>query len=177
MKGAMMPDFITGLGDSGRRTADLAVEAVGNNPAYFRRLVDISFTEPYPACMRAARVAQLSCEQHPALILPHVEEVITRIEGHKVSGVKRSYLKVISDNFDMAKPEDPGKLVQMCFDWLISPKEDPSIRIYAAEIIYQVTLREPDLKNELVTVLEEVVTEDITSIRNRGKKILARLSA
>lgn len=50
-----MPDFEFGLYDSGRKTADMAVEAVGNDPERFALLVDMSFSKPYPLCMRAAR--------------------------------------------------------------------------------------------------------------------------
>jgi hypothetical protein len=176
MKKNKEPDFINGLGDSGRATANLAVEAVGDNPEYFRRLLDISFTDPYPACMRASRVAQLCCEKKPEFIIPWLDEVIEKIAYTRVSGVKRNYLKVINEFVGPDKLSEPGMLVQLCFEWLSSPGEDTGVRIHCAEILYKVTLFEPDLKQELLLVLELVADEGTVGFRHICKKIMGKLA-
>jgi hypothetical protein len=170
-----IPDFITGLGDSGRATADLAVEAVGDNPVYFRRLLDISFNEPYPACMRASRVAMLCCEKKPEFLYPYLDEVVEKISKTKVSGVKRNFLKVINEFVGPDKLNEPGILVQQCFDWLMSLKEETGVRIYCAEILYKVTLFEPDLKPELITTIEFAREEGTVGFKNICGKILKLL--
>ena len=79
-----IPDFIGGLGDSGRATADMAVLAIGNNPDYFKHLLDLCFSEPYPISMRASRVIQLFCEKNSEFIIPYLDEVILKISKAKV---------------------------------------------------------------------------------------------
>jgi hypothetical protein len=153
------------------------VEAVGDNPEYFRNLIDISFNEPYPACMRASRVAQLCCEKKPEFIIPYLDEVIEKIAHTGTSGVKRNYLKVINEFVGPEKLKEPGILVQLCFDWLISPKEETGVRIHCAEILYKVTLLEPDLKQELLSVLELVVNDGTVGFRGICRKIIKRLSS
>jgi hypothetical protein len=170
-----IPDFITGLGDSGRATANLAVEAVGDNPAYFRRLLDISFTEPYPACMRASRVAMLCCEKRPEFLYPYLDEVVEKISMTKVGGVKRNFLKAINEFVGPDKLPEPGILVQLCFDWLMSLKEDTAVRIHSAEILYKVTLFEPDLKPELISTIEFAMEGGTVGFKNICRRILKRL--
>jgi hypothetical protein len=170
-----IPDFITGLGDSGRATANLAMEAVGDNPVYFRRLLDISFNEPYPACMRASRVAMLCCEKKPEFLYPYLDEVVEKISGTKAGGVKRNFLKVINDFIGPDKLQEPGILVQHCFDWLMSLKEDTAVRILSAEILYKVTLFEPDHKPELISTIEFAMEEGTVGFKNICGKILRLL--
>lgn len=171
------PDFINGLYDSGRATADMAVEAVGDNPLRFLEVIDISFKEPYPACMRAARVAQLCCEKRPEFILPYLDEIIEKITITNVDGVRRSYLKVISDSVDIKKIAEPGLLVQYCFDWLLSPKEAVSVRYYCIRILNKTCNILPELKSELRAVLVFLIEEGSlsTGLLNHARKVLLKL--
>ena len=163
------------LSDSGRATANSAVGAVQDDPERFRLLMNISFREPYPACMRAARVAQLCCERNPSLIVPYLDEVVAQIAKTPVGGVKRNFLKVVNEFSGPEKIGDPGLLVQLCFDWLMSPKEDAAVRMHCAEILYKLSLKEPGLQPELISVLRFVKDEGSTGFRNACKKILKKL--
>ena len=171
------PDFIKGLFDSGRATADLAVEAIENNPQRFRNLIDLSFTQPYPIGMRTARVVQLYCEKNPEFIIPYLDEIIEKIATNKIDGVNRSYLKVIDDCTGPEVLSEPGPLVQLCFDWLLSPKEAVSIRYHCLGILYKLSIKIPELKPELRSVLEFISEESSTSkgLLNTCRKILQRI--
>ncbi len=172
---AGMPDFASGLYDSGRKTADMAVEAVGNDPGRFAHLLNLSFTTSYPLCMRSARVIQLSCEKNQTLILPYLDEVIMKICSTKEQGVKRSYLKVIADVIDFSLIKDNSGLLQACFDWLISPKEAISVRYYCIAIIEKFCMYEPELKPEFRSSLEFCLDEASSGFRNRALKAMKRL--
>ncbi len=154
------PDFINGLGDSSRATMDLGVLAVDNDPGLFRKVIELSFTQSPPINMRLARVAQLCCEQHPELILPHLNEVIEKISVSKTDGVKRSYLKIINDYTGISCIEDPGLLLQICFDWLMSPSEAIAVRYHSMGILYQICQQIPEIKPELLSVIEFILESD-----------------
>jgi hypothetical protein len=151
------PDFINGLGDSGRATADMAVVAVDNDAELFREVIELSFSQPYPINMRTARLAQLCCEKNPSLILPHLNEVIEKISISNNDGVKRSYLKVINDYTGIESIEDPGFLVQTCFDWLMSPRTAIAVRYHCMGILMKVSNKIPELKPELQSVIEFMI--------------------
>jgi hypothetical protein len=171
------PDFIRGLFDSGRATADLAVEAIANNPQRFRNLIDLSFSQPYPIGMRTARVVEIFCEKNPEFIIPFLDEIIEKIASSKIDGVKRSYLKIINDHTGPEVLSEPGPLVHLCFDWLLSPKEAIAVRYHSMGILYKLAVKIPELKPELRTVLEFLMEESGTSagLMSTCRKILPRL--
>lgn len=173
------PDFINGLYDSGRATMDLGVEAVNNDPVLFREVVELSFSQPYPINMRTARVVQLCCEKNPALILPLLDEVIERMATAKTNGVKRSYLKVINDYTGIKCLNDPGLLLQICFDWLMSPREAIAIRYHCLGILLKISEVIPEIRPELLTVVEfihegEPLSPGMLNICNKAIKSLSK---
>jgi hypothetical protein len=169
------PDFIGGLWDSGRNTAEAAVVAIGNDPDNFKHLLDICFSEPYPICMRASRVIQMFCEKHPEFILPYLDEVIDHIAQAKVEGVKRNFLKLITESVDFNLLKDNSKLLQMVFDWVVSPKEAISVRYYSIFICKKFCDCEPDLIPEFKAMLEFMLTESSAGLRSTAKKVLKKL--
>ncbi len=169
-----MPDFEAGLSDSGRKTADMAVEAVGNDPARFALLMDMSFSKPYPLCMRTARVVQLCCEKNSNLILPYLDEVIIKISNSKVEGVKRNFLKIIDEFVDFSLIKDNALLLQNCFDWLVNPAEALGTRYYCIGIIEKFCRYEPELLGEFLNSLEFCLGEAPAGFRNRATKVLKK---
>jgi hypothetical protein len=170
-----MPDFASGLFDSGRNTADMAVDAVGNDPECFAHLLNICFTTSYPLNMRSARVIELCCEKNPSLISPYIDDVIEKIAVSKTGGVKRSFLKTIAMVVDFNLIKNNGTLLQISFDWLASTKEDVSVRYYCIEIIEKLCAYEPDLKPEFTALLEFCYTESSPGFQSRARKALKKL--
>lgn len=171
------PDFITGLCDSSRTTADIAVKAVSDNVEYFKKLVDISFNEKYPVNMRASRVVQLCCERNVQLIMPFIDEIIPKLSQANVSGVKRNFLKLINEFVGPQNLKDPGMLVKICFDWLMSNNEATAVRFHCMEILFKISLIETDLSGELLSVLEYLSEEGYNSqsLKNCAKKTIGLL--
>jgi hypothetical protein len=172
----LQSDFISILSmGSERIVADLAVEALEKNPGAIRELVDLCFTEEYPMAMRAARALQLYCEKHPAEIYPFLEECTEKVIQSKIDGVKRNFLKIISEFIDIRRIEDPGNLLNACFNWLQDPGEKPATRIHALEIVYKIGKTEPEILNELRASLELIGPESEISLRNHSARLLKRL--
>jgi hypothetical protein len=169
------PDFIAGLGDSSRATAELAVTAIDNNADYFRHLLGICFTEPYPAGMRASRVIQMFCEKNPEFITPYINEVIENISKTKIEGVKRSFLKLFAESVDFNLLKDNSGLLQLAFEWVISPKEAISVRYYCIFICQKFCKYEPDLIPEFKAMLEFSLNESSAGLCSTAKKVLKKL--
>jgi hypothetical protein len=169
------PDFIGGLWDSGRNTAEVAVLAIDNNPEYFKHLLDICFTEPYPTNMRASRVIQMFSEKNPGFIVPYLDQVIENIAEAKVEGVKRSFLKLIAESVDFNLVKDNSKLLQMVFDWVVAPNEAISVRYYSIFICQKFCDHEPDLIPEFKAMLEFSLSESSKGLCSTAKKVLKKL--
>ena len=59
----------------------------------------------------------------------------------------------------------------MCFRFVLSSFESVATRVYSMEILYNITKHEPDLKNELILVLEEVIINSEKAVLWRAQKI------
>ncbi len=85
------------LFDSSRRTADMAVSAIGDNPEIFKKFLDLALADRGRYTMRAARVVQLAAGRHPELVLPYIRDVIHKLPGFKTDGLKRSVAKLLAE--------------------------------------------------------------------------------
>ena len=69
-----------------------------------------------------------------------------------------------------------GRIVDWCFRWIADPQEAVAVRVFSMTVVYNATLREPDLSEELRIILEEHLPYGTAGFRSRGQKILQQLS-
>jgi hypothetical protein len=171
-----MPDFKALIKvDSSRVIADQIVDAVGDNPEYFKTILDLCFNEGYPIAMRAGRAVALCNEKYPSLIVPYLDQLVKKVAASKIDGVKRGILKTFCESVDLNNFTNLGELVDLCFHWLANPKESIAIRYYSMQILYKTCLIEPELKNELIPILENLTFETSAGIVSQAKKLLKQL--
>jgi len=172
----MSPELIeSALSDSHRRTAEMVAAAAGKDPEIFRHILNFCWEKPYPVSMRAARVIEFCCAADPDILLPFIDEVMEKFQKSPVVGVRRGFLKVFAEHFDLRYIAEPGPLLNLCFDCMTDVNEAYAIRVYSMEIIYRFAQFEPDLKPELKTTIEFILEEAPPSIRSRGMRILKKL--
>jgi hypothetical protein len=163
------------LFDSSRRTADMAVGVIGNNPDIFKKMLDFAFEDKNLYAMRAARVIQLASHNHPELIRPYLREIILRLPNLKNEGLKRGLAKILIERSYDHDDDTLGILVSTCFDWLMNPAEKPAIKVYSMEILYKISQLYPEIKTELVSSIEEQLPRSGVAVKSRGRQILAKL--
>jgi hypothetical protein len=161
--------------DSSRAIADIIIGEVGDNPEYFKILFEYCLTKPYPVSMRSARALQFCVENHKNLINPFLDKIVNFTINTKVEGVRRSFLKVISELPDIINLNDSGFLINQCFEWIVSQNENPAIKVYSIDVIYNACKAEPLLRNELISVLDLVREDSSIAVRTRVKKILGSI--
>jgi len=171
-----IPDFKALLNiDSSRLIADQVVDAVGDNFEYFKTVLELCFSEKYPVSMRAARVISLCNEKYPTLIIPYLDQLIKMIAKSKIDGVKRGILKTFKESVDLKLFTNLGELVDICFEWLMNPKEAVAVRYYCIKILTKICVIEPELKNEFITVLENISFESSSGMANLAKKMVTQM--
>jgi len=163
------------LYDSSRRAIENAAIVIEGNPELFKDMLDLC-SMPYPLAMRAARVIQIFCDKYPDAILPYLNQLTDELLKTKVDGVKRSFLKIMIDKIDVKQIHNSGLVFNQCLDWLFTDKETIAVRAYSIDLLEKFTHQEPDLKNELIIVLENVPFEDYPCLEKRRRKCLKSLS-
>jgi len=159
--------------DSSRLNADIVVDKIEEDPDRFEEVWKLSVQDTSPLSMRASRVIWLLARKHPYFIEPHVQEIIESLKVIKSEGVKRNFVNILS--LVSIPPQYSGILFDMCLQWIDSTTESIAVRANAMSILYSISNTEPDLKPELISILETIIPADSAGIEARARKLLVRL--
>ncbi len=173
---SIKPDFEGTLStQSSRKIIDAVVLSIADNSDYFKEVLDMAFTKPYPLDMRSAWTVQHVCAKRSWLFTPYIDEVADKLHTSMTTGVKRSFLKVYADFVDITKITDPGKLIDLCFIILEDPKETVACKMFSMEILYKSCSIYPELAPELESLLQFNMEETTSGYKNRAKRIISNL--
>ncbi len=68
--------------------------------------------------------------------------------------------------------EYAGELLERCIQWMLNPKAKISTQVSGLEFFYRTTLLYPELKNELLTYIDQIMEESPSAgYKNRLSKI------
>ncbi len=150
------------------------IEAVHQSPALFLALIDYAYDSDDVLSFRASWIMDKCVEQYPSLLTsPHIETIATKVVSHPNFSVTRASLRLLSR--ETLPKAALGLLTNQCFDWLVASNTPIAVKVYAMQLLYHVTLLEPDLKNELVLLIEDQLPHGSAAFRSRGKRILKQL--
>lgn len=163
------------LFDSRRIFIDQAVEVVYKDKELFRQAVDLSLSNKPQIANRAARVVQFSIEKDYSLIEPYLSKIIHRLNNIKIEIVRGSMMKIFADYYLPKDEEELGILADVAFYHIQHISKVATTKIYALDILYKISNLEPDLKPELIDIIEDQIPKSLISFKTRGKKVLKKL--
>jgi len=170
--GSSLDEFL--LLEMSKRNTDLVAGLIIQKPALFDELFRIFASNKEPVSRRAAWVIDSVSEKHPELIEPHLDDIIELLSTFDHDGLKRHSLRMLARS-PFPSERYLGKLIKICFDWLLSPNEAVAAKVYCMEILYRVSQVEPDLRKELADSIEWRLNEETPGFKNRGEKMLKKL--
>lgn len=160
--------------ETSRRNTDLVADIVVKRPELFAELMELYLANEEPVSRRAAWVMDIATEHSPELVLPYLDRIVENLDRFLHDGLKRESLKVLSRS---PLPEkESGTLMNLCFEWLVAPKESVAVKMYAMEILYRMSESEPALKRELADSIEWRMQEETPGFRSKGRKLLVLLN-
>lgn len=156
-----------------RFNTDLVVAQVGTDQESFDNLVDIMLTAPEPIPLRAAWAISVITDKDPWLLEPRIVEVFDKRNSFKHPSVIRFLLRYLSH---APVPEvRMGEVFDFCYSALQNVKNPAAIRVFAMQVLYNISEIEPDLKNELALLIEAQLDTGSAGVINRGEKLLKKL--
>lgn len=161
--------------DSSRKTIDIAVSTIGNNPELFKKVLDFALEDEGAYSQRAGRVINFIAVNNPEMIKPFMQDLVIKLPTFKTGGLKRSIIKTISERSLDFDDETLGALVNTCFEWVNDSQEEIAIKAYAMDVLYQISHLHPDLKLELIATFEHLIPESSAGIKVRCEKFLRKL--
>jgi hypothetical protein len=157
---------------TGESFVNSIVDITLQRPELLDELWEYAITDAHDA-WKALWVMDKIHDTRPDLIQPYLKQMYENVVKLKQSGQKRSILKLLSLN---PLPVEPtGRFIDYCFSLLKSKSEPVSGRVYAMQILYNITKTIPDFKHELRIVIEDAMIEGSPGIKSRGRKLLRRL--
>jgi hypothetical protein len=163
------------LGEISKKHSDEIAKMTIKNPLIFDELWDISLSDEEPVNWRAAWAIKSIWEKHPHLVEPHIQKMRLALPKIKKGGVKREYLKMISEFPLPENEEELGILLKICFDYVVDPIEPAAVKVHSINILCEISKVIPEIIPELRTTIEVAMQEGSPGIVNRGEKALKEL--
>lgn len=153
---------------------ELITGEIISNPENLSVLMEVSLYSDHPRSWRAAWVADKIHDKRPELIVPFLGKIIRQLKSETHASKKRQFLKLISMH---AIPGDHlSFLMDYCLNSFISVAEPVSIRVYALQILFHISEKEPLFKPELLSLIEhEMELHPVAGVRARGKNLAKTL--
>ncbi|MDX8338438.1 hypothetical protein SLH46_04530 [Draconibacterium sp. IB214405] len=145
-----------------------------NDPAQFNTLVQLALNDTRKKSWRAAYLVDKIHDEKPELLQPYLPALVEQLKTEQNASKRRHWLKLISMNkIDEAHF---GFLFDFCINTFTSGNEAIAVRVHAMQILYNISEMEPDLKPEVLQLIEQEMEYHPTAgIRSRGKKLATKL--
>lgn len=161
------------LKENSRYNVNRIVRMVEEDPDLVRELVSFSIQNNVVLSMRASWVLTHCYDSMPEIIQPYIDELVKATPHLPHTGSRRNILRIL-----MCEPipeELQVFLFDHCLQWIVSKKEPIAVKANAMEILYNIAMEQPDLKNEVIPVILDIIPNGSMGVISRGKKILRKL--
>jgi len=143
------------------------------NRNLFNQLFQFIFTDDHRIAWRACWIIDNAAEEFPELLTDKLPDLINGLLATKDSSLKRHFTRILC-RYHIPE-EYLGAIVNRSFELLV-PTEPPAVRVFAMQLLYNITLRQPDLKGELISVIQGLIEEGgSVGFINRAVKLLRLL--
>lgn len=161
--------------DSSKRTVDMATAVIGDNPEIFKKVLNFALKDKDPFSMRSARTMNQAAILHPELFQPYIRDLVMKMDDFKSIGLRRSLAKTFFEGSFEMDEDVLGILTDNCFKYLNDPSEEIALKAYSMDVLYKITESYPELKQELISSIENLMPHASVGIKSRGKRLLKKL--
>jgi hypothetical protein len=148
---------------------------IGDDKERFKELLDIFLNRDYRFSQRASAVLNACASTNPELIGPYVNLLLDNLKNPVHNAVIRNTIRVLQ--FIEIPEEAMGGAAEICFNLLQSRKEPVANRVFAMTVLYNISCKHPELKDELKLVIEDQLPYSSAAFKSRGSKILKKLTS
>lgn len=113
------------------------------------------------------------CELSPVTVFPAIKGFFRHREKTKIKNYDRSLAKMF---MHCGIPEEiEGEATTLMFEWILAPDVIVSTKNYSVAALYNLTLKYPELKSELILTIRDQLDKNSVSFRQAAGKILNAL--
>ena len=157
-----------------KKQKDKIVNYIGHDPKKFAELVHVFLRGSYRVTQRAAWPLSYCIERYPDLLKPHFRKILTQLGKKNIhDSVKRNTLRMLQ--FVHVPKAHQGITTDLCLAFLADVKEPVAIRVFAMTVLANIAKEVPELKNELIPLIEDQIPYASAGFISRGGKVLKQL--
>lgn len=139
----------------------------------FDELMMVFMQGPYRITQRAAWPLSYCVEKKPVFLRRHFASLVKMLERPTLPvAIKRNLLRALQ--FVQIPTRYQGRVANCCFTFL-TDTEPIAIKVFAMTVLANLAHENPELKNELVPIIESQLPFGSAGFVSRAKKILKQL--
>jgi hypothetical protein len=147
---------------------------VGNDRRRFKQLMRLFLHGERIVTQRSAWIVSYCVQNHPHLANPWLKEMLKKMQEPGVhDAVKRNVTRLL-ECVEIPKSL-LGKVVSICFENLNSVESPIAVKAFSMGVLFRASEQEPDLKHELMQVIEQMQPFVGPALQARGRQVLKRL--
>lgn len=149
---------------------------IGERQDRFDQLFLIFLGDDFCDSQRASWPLSETVIAHPSLIRKHLKTLVRNLDRPgQHEAVKRNTVRIFQ--FINIPSALQGKVMDLCFNYLTSPIEKPAVKASALTVIYNLSQKHPDIRNELLAIIDQLWDQESKAFRSRASAIRKSLSA
>jgi len=147
---------------------------VGDSQERFDDFMPFFFHEEMRICQRASWTLGKVCAERPWLMEKWFPQILVSLDHPKHDAIVRNVVRALQE-VEVYPEEYEGEIFERCFGYLVDHNSPIAFKAFSMRICRKIAMKYPDLKAELISVIEELVIHGSAGVRSRGHKELAIL--
>lgn len=147
------------------------VSRIGNDQKKFDELVHLFLNDEYRVVQRAGWPLSELAIKYPKLATKHLSPLLKNLKNKGLhEAVKRNTVRLL-EAIDIPEKYH-GEVMNYCFDFIMDPAEKAAVKAYSLGILQKLILIYPDIRQELIMIIEERWAIEGAAFRSRAKRIV-----
>ncbi len=152
---------------------DMIIDYIGSDKKRMEELMSLFFSDNLRMCQNASWPMTYIAEKYPHLIAPYLARMNEKLDNPKHNAVIRNTVRIWQF---MDIPEElEGPIYDRCFGYLADNNVAIAVRAFSVTVLFNLCVKFPDLKDELIEMMRDVYPFGSTGLKNRIKKTIQKL--
>jgi hypothetical protein len=141
---------------------------------HFKELIDCFLSNEYRLVQRAAWSVSWAAIEKPKMIMPYIGVLVQQLQRKDVHpAVIRNSVRILEK---ITIPEKyHGEVMNACFGFVELPETPVAIKVFSLTTLFNLSKIYPEIKQELILLIENQINNESAGFKSRAKKILHQL--
>lgn len=153
-------------------------ESAASNPLLFKKLLDFTDDTDPRIVFRSSWALTKVCDKNPTLFGPYLNIIADKLLVSTNESAVRSFLKILTlTGTSSLGDTGRGRIADHCFTLLRLRESAVAVKVYAMDVLQEISADFPDLTHELASVLSMLPDDVPAGIKSKSRSLLKRLGS